>query len=213
MDGLDLITQYFPGLTDRQRSQFEAMGALYASWNQRINVISRQDIDNVYEHHILHSLAIARVLQPVEGTTFMDLGTGGGFPAIPLAVLWPQCTFHLIDRIAKKLRVAADVASELGLTNITVQHGDAGECHHTFDYVLSRAVMPLDALINACRRNIAPTGANTLANGLLCLKGGDLTAEIQAVRRPVVTYPIAQYYPQLPWYADKYVVYVAMQGR
>lgn len=205
-----LIDQYFPGLSERQREQYAAMGPLYAEWNARINVISRQDIDNVYPHHILHSLSIALFMTPVDGDTFMDLGTGGGFPAIPLAVMWPECTFHLVDRVAKKLRVAQAVADALGLDNVTCQHGDASECHRQFHYVLSRAVMPLPALVNACRRHFLPSPlpGQRLPNGLICLKGGDLADEIAAARRHVEAVPLSDYFPAEPWYRDKYLLYL-----
>ena len=157
----DIILKYFPELTAGQIDQFNTMGELYPEWNEKINVISRKDIDNLYVNHILHSLAIAKFLGPLEaGTTFMDLGTGGGFPGIPLAVMYPDCRFHLIDRIAKKLRVAADVAEKIGLKNVTFRHGDVGECHDRFNYVVSRAVMPLDKLVKLVVRNISPVSVS-----------------------------------------------------
>ena len=139
--GMKLIGRYFPKLTDSQRRQFEALGALYDHWNGMVNVISRKDIGNLYGHHILHSLAIARFLTPQPGTEFMDLGTGGGFPGIPLAIMWPQCSFHLIDRIGKKVNVARQVAQAIGLDNVTFQHGDAAECRRRFDYVVSLSLI------------------------------------------------------------------------
>ena len=162
---MDEILKYFPELTDRQREQFAALGTLYPEWNDKINVISRKDIDNLYEHHILHSLAIARFITPVSGTRILDLGTGGGFPGIPLAIMWPDCQFHLIDRIGKKIRVARSVAESTGLTNVTLQHGDIGECHDKFDYVVSRAVMKLGDLIPLIRKNVSPTDRNKLPQG------------------------------------------------
>lgn len=153
---MDEILRYFPELTPTQTERFMLLDALYREWNEKINVISRRDIDNLYVNHVLHSLSIARFFTPVSGTTFMDLGTGGGFPGIPLAILWPDCNFHLIDRIGKKIKVASAIAEAAGLENITFQHGDSGECHRKFDYVVSRAVMALPELVKACRGNIAP---------------------------------------------------------
>lgn len=210
MTGIEIIEKYFPTLTPQQHEQFEAMGRLYPEWNSKINVISRKDIDNLYVNHILHSLAIARFLGELEpGTALMDLGTGGGFPAIPLAVMYPQCRFHLVDRIAKKLRVAADVAAQTGLTNVTIQHGDAGECHEKFDYVVSRAVMPLDKLVKLTARNVRPgkRGANRYDNGIVCLKGGDLEAESDGVRYPVIEFMVNEFFNE-PFFDTKKLIYV-----
>ena len=210
MTGIEIIEKYFPTLTPLQREQFEAMGHLYPEWNCKINVISRKDIDNLYVNHILHSLAIARFLGELEpDTALMDLGTGGGFPAIPLAVMYPHCRFHLVDRIAKKLRVAADVAEHTGLTNVTIQHGDAGECHDKFDYVVSRAVMPLDKLVKLTARNVKPgkRGSNRYDNGIVCLKGGDLEAESEGVRYPVIEFMVNEFFNE-PFFDTKKLIYV-----
>lgn len=206
---MDEILQYFPNLSDTQRSQFEALGRLYPEWNEKINVISRKDIDNLYPHHILHSLAIGKFITPVDGTTFLDLGTGGGFPGIPLAILWPECRFHLIDRIGKKIRVAQSIAEEIGLKNVTFQHGDIGECHNKYDFVVSRAVMQLDELVRLIRRNISPKSSNRLPNGLICLKGGDLGAELGRVRQPMIDVPLSDYFPQ-EYFASKDLIYVEL---
>lgn len=206
---MDEIIRYFPGLTPGQRAQFEALEALYRDWNEKINVISRKDIDELYTHHVLHSLAIAKFMTPAPGTTFMDLGTGGGFPAIPLAIMWPDCTLHLVDRIAKKLRVAADVAAGIGLSNVTFQHGDAGECRQKFDYVVSRAAMDLPSLIKASAKNISHRPLNSLPGGLLCLKGGDLTEEIRAAARPVVDMPLSDWFAG-EYFATKQLLYVKL---
>ena len=189
-----IIEKYFPELTDLQKEQFEKIGPLYADWNQKINVISRKDIDNLYVHHVLHSLAIARFMTPIEGTTFLDMGTGGGFPGIPLAIMWPHCRFHLVDRIGKKIGVAKAIAEAIGLTNVTFQHGDIGECRTRFDYVVSRAVMTLDKLIPLVRKNISSKDSNRLPNGLLCLKGGELDEEIRAARIPTLVVPLSDYF-------------------
>lgn len=206
---MDEILQYFPNLSDTQRSQFEALGRLYPEWNEKINVISRKDIGNLYPHHILHSLSIGKFITPVDGTTFLDLGTGGGFPGIPLAILWPGCSFHLIDRIGKKIKVAQSIAEEIGLKNVTFQHGDIGECHNKYDFVVSRAVMQLDELVKLIRRNISSKSSNRLPNGLICLKGGDLGAELGRVRQPMIDVPLSDYFPQ-EYFATKDLIYVEL---
>ncbi len=212
MIGQELPEKYFSTLTEQQRGQFAMMGQLYPEWNEKINVISRKDIDNLYVNHILHSLTIARFLGDIAAdTTFMDLGTGGGFPGLPLAVMYPQAHFHLIDRIGKKLRVAEDIANKLGLKNVTFQHGDVGECHDKFDYVVSRAVMPLDKLVKLVRRNIASAhrSENRYDNGLICLKGGDLSVESEEVTLPVVEFMVNEFFDE-PFFDTKKLVYVPM---
>lgn len=215
MENLEAVFKYFPSLTETQRSQLERMGSLYPEWNDKINVISRRDIDNLYINHVLHSLAIAAFLGPVEdGTTFMDLGTGGGFPGIPLAVMYPNCRFHLIDRIAKKLRVADDVARTLGLANVTIQHGDSGECHTRFDYVVSRAVMPLNDLVKISARNVQPgrRNGNRYDNGIICLKGGDMSLESAGVPHPVMEYGVTEFFGE-PFFETKKLIYVPVKRR
>lgn len=204
--GIDIITKYFK-LTDVQRSRFESLGTLYPEWNDKINVISRKDIDNLYVNHILHSLAIAKFITPVDGTTFLDMGTGGGFPGIPLAIMWPQCRLHLIDRIGKKIRVAEDIATRIGLDNVTFQHGDIGECRDRYDFVVSRAVMRLDELVPLIKKNVARQSRNGYPNGLICLKGGDLTSEINGVRYPVIEEPLSRYFNE-EYFDTKKLVYV-----
>lgn len=210
MEGLDNIYSHFPALTDVQRGQFAALGTLYPEWNDKINVISRRDIDNLYINHVLHSLSVAAFLGDVmPDTAFLDLGTGGGFPGLPLAIMWPQARFHLIDRIAKKLRVAADIAARIGLTNVTFQHGDSGECHERFEYVVSRAVMPLDRLVKIAVRNVAPgrRSGNRYDNGIVCLKGGDIETESADVTLPVIEYPVNEFFPE-HFFETKKLVYV-----
>lgn len=205
---IDIITKYFPALTPRQIEQYEELGTLYPQWNDKINVISRKDIDNLYCNHILHSLAIARFLENLrEGTTMVDLGTGGGFPGIPLAIFYPQCRLHLIDRIGKKIKVAQSIAEAVGLRNVTFQHGDMGECHGKYDYVVSRAVMPLPDLVKITRSNVAGKSSNKYANGLVCLKGGDLSEEINATRLPAMDIPLSDYFSE-PFFATKSLIYV-----
>lgn len=205
----EIIYRYFPQLTPRQREQIEALGPLYADWNAKINVISRKDIDNLYEHHVLHSLAIAKFMTPVPDTRFIDLGCGGGFPGIPLAIMWPDVTFHLIDRTGKKIKVATEVAQAIGLTNVTLQHGDAAECHRKFDFVVSRAVMRLDELVRLSRRLIAPRGRNKWPNGLVCLKGGELAAEMSAGGPNALDVPLSDYFTD-DYFATKSLVYVPL---
>ncbi len=208
-DTVDIITRYFPDLTSEQIEAFSRLETLYSDWNAKINVISRTDTGNLYTRHVLHSLAIAKFLGNLpEGVTMMDLGTGGGFPGIPLAILYPQCKFHLIDRIGKKIRVANDIADQIGLTNVTFQHGDSGECHTTFDYVVSRAVMPLDALVKACSRNIRHDKLST-PPGLICLKGGDLAEEIKATKKHVVDVPVSDYFTE-EFFDTKHIIYVPL---
>jgi 16S rRNA methyltransferase gidB len=206
---MDEILKYFPDLTPVQREQFAAIGPLYKEWNEKINVISRKDIDNIYEHHILHSLAIAKFVTPAQGTKILDMGTGGGFPGIPLAIMWPQCHFHLIDRIGKKIKVATAIAESVGLENVTFQHGDMGECHSRFDYVVSRAVMKLDELVKIVKRNISPSTANRLPAGLLCLKGKDLVDELGAVRHPIIEVPLQDYFSE-EFFSSKSLIYVEL---
>lgn len=206
---MEELLKYFPTLTSRQIEQFEALGTLYPEWNEKINVISRKDIGNLYTHHILHSLAIARFFTPVDGTRLIDLGTGGGFPGIPLAILWPGCSFHLIDRIGKKIRVATEIASAIGLDNVTLQHGDSGECHEKFDFVVSRAVMQLDELVRISARLVCKPSRNRIPNGLVCLKGGDLGAELGRVKRPLLEVPLAEYFSE-PYFEGKDIVYVEL---
>ena len=164
---MDLLIKYFPNLSNTQVAQFLQLGVLYPSWNEKINVISRKDIDNLYVNHILHSLAIAKFLMPVDGSTFLDMGTGGGFPGIPLAILFPECKFHLIDRIGKKIKVASSIAEEIGLTNVSFQHGDIAECRSQYDFVISRAVMRLDDLLPLIKKNISSVQKNAFPNGVI----------------------------------------------
>lgn len=206
---MEEILKYFPGLTPVQIEQLRMLGPLYRDWNEKINVISRKDIDNLYTHHILHSLAIARFFTPAPGTTFLDMGTGGGFPGIPLAIMWPDCRFHLIDRIGKKIRVATEIASAVGLKNATSQHGDIGECREKYNFVVSRAVMRLEALLPLIRKNIAAKDSSKLPNGLIVLKGGDLDGEMRGVNMPVLEVPLSDWYSE-EFFETKKLLYVEL---
>lgn len=206
---MEVLLRYFPALTDRQQEQFAALGSLYPEWNAKINVISRKDIDNLYEHHILHSLAIAKAVMFRAGTSVLDLGTGGGFPGIPLAILFPDSRFRLIDGTGKKIRVAAEIASAIGLTNVEAVQRRGEEEHERFEFVVSRAVMPLPDLVRLVRKNISSTQKNALPNGLLCLKGGNLEGETIPFRRIVQTYQLSQWFSE-PWFREKQLVYIPL---
>lgn len=206
---MEVLLRYFPALTDRQQEQFAALGSLYPEWNAKINVISRKDIDNLYEHHILHSLAIAKAVMFRAGTSVLDLGTGGGFPGIPLAILFPDSRFRLIDGTGKKIRVAAEIASAIGLTNVEAVQRRGEEERERFEFVVSRAVMPLPDLVRLVRKNISSTQKNALPNGLLCLKGGNLEGETTPFRRIVQTYQLSQWFSE-PWFREKQLVYIPL---
>ena len=203
----EIIKKYFPELTKRQQEQFEALDALYHDWNAKINVISRKDIDQLYEHHVLHSLAIAKTIRFRPGTRILDFGTGGGFPGIPLAILFPDCEFKLIDGTGKKIRVAQEVSQAIGLTNCHPEHLRGEDERRQYHFVVSRAVMPLPDLVKIVRKNIAKPQLNALPNGILCLKGGDLQAETQPFRNIVETTDISTFFTE-DWYKGKYVIYL-----
>ena len=206
---MEVITRYFPDLDEAQRRRFEALGALYADWNAKINVISRRDIDNLYIHHVLHSLSIERLIRFRAGSAVMDVGTGGGFPGIPLAILFPEVTFHLVDSVGKKIRVAQAVADALALKNVTMQHERVEDERGRFDFVVSRAVMPLRDLAAVVRKNIREEQQNALPNGLICLKGGELQQEIASFRKQVVRLDIDAYFRE-PYFKTKQIVYVPL---
>lgn len=206
---LDIILKYFPNLTEEQRRQFAALYDLYIDWNAKINVISRKDIENLYEHHVLHSLGISKIIQFRPGTTIMDLGTGGGFPGIPLAILFPEVKFHLVDSIGKKVRVATEVANAIGLKNVTFRHARAQEEKQRFDFVVSRAVMPLTDLLKIIKKNISPTQKNALPNGLICLKGGELENETMPVKHKTTIHHLNEDFKE-PFFETKKVVYVSI---
>lgn len=205
---MELILKYFPDLTEEQKRQFAALYDLYTDWNSKINVISRKDIENLYEHHVLHSLGIAKVIRFKPGTKVMDLGTGGGFPGIPLAILFPEVQFHLVDSIGKKVRVATEIAGSIGLKNVTTRHARAEEEKQLFDFVVSRAVMPLTDLLKIIRKNISPKQQNTLPNGLICLKGGELEKETMPVKNKTTMWNLKEFFGE-EFFETKKVVYVA----
>jgi len=206
---MDIILKYFPDITEEQKKQFAALYDLYTEWNAKINVISRKDIENLYEHHVLHSLGIARVIQFRTESRIMDLGTGGGFPGIPLAILFPEVHFHLVDSIGKKVRVATEVATAIGLKNITFRHARAEEEKQTFDFVVSRAVMPLADLIKIIKKNISVKQQNALPNGLICLKGGELEHEAMPFKHKTVMHNLSDEFEE-EFFKTKKVVYVSV---
>ena len=205
---MELILKYFPDLTEEQKRQFAALYDLYTDWNSKINVISRKDIENLYEHHVLHSLGIAKVIRFKPGTKVMDLGTGGGFPGIPLAILFPEVQFHLVDSIGKKVRVATEIAGSIGLKNVTTRHARAEEEKQLFDFVVSRAVMPLTDLLKIIRKNISPKQQNALPNGLICLKGGELERETMPVKNKTTMWNLKEFFGE-EFFETKKVVHVA----
>ena len=206
---MEIIKKYFPAITEQQQEQFAALKALYEDWNQKINVISRKDIDNLYEHHVLHSMAIAKMINFRPGTRILDFGTGGGFPGIPLAILFPECQFKLIDGTGKKIRVAQEVAQAIGLKNCEPTHLRGEEEKGKYDFVVSRAVMPLPDLVKIVKKNIAKESHNALPNGVICLKGGNLESELQPYRKIVETAELSQWFSE-EWFKEKYVIYLPL---
>ena len=204
---MEIIKKYFEGLSEEQQRQLAMLGDLYREWNAKINVISRKDIDNLYEHHVLHSLAIARAYHFQEGTEILDFGTGGGFPGIPLAIMLPHCHFKLIDGTGKKIRVAQEVIAATGLKNCRAEHLRGESEQGRYDFVVSRAVMPLPDLLKIVRKNISRQQHNAMANGIICLKGGELGNELHPFRRIVEQQDISQWF-QEEWFKEKYVVYL-----
>ena len=204
---MNIITKYFTDITDVQRRQFEALYELYQDWNSKINVISRKDIDNLYEHHVLHSLAIAKTIKFKDDTDILDFGTGGGFPGIPLAILFPNCRFQLIDGTGKKIRVATEVANAIGLKNCTPVHKRGEEEKGKYDFVVSRAVMPPPDLERIVRKHMSDKQRNSMPNGIICLKGGNVEGEIQPFRKYVEVTEISQWFDE-EWFKEKYVIYL-----
>ena len=204
---MEQILKYFPNLTEKQKEQFAALYDLYYDWNSKINVISRKDIENLYLHHVLHSLGIAKMINFRPGTTVMDFGCGGGFPGVPLAILFPEVKFHLVDSIGKKVRVAREISEAIGLENITFAHSRGEDVKDKFNFVVSRAVMPLTDLVKICRKNVNKEQHNALPNGIICLKGGDLNAEVQPFKKCVDMIDLFDNFKE-EFFKGKKVVYV-----
>lgn len=204
---IEIIKKYFPQLTPKQEEQFAALDALYHDWNAKINVISRKDIDNLYEHHILHSLAIAKRINFREGTNVLDFGTGGGFPGVPLAIFFPEANFKLIDGTGKKVRVAQEVADAIGLENVLPSHLRGEEENGKFDFIVSRAVMPLPDLMKIVKKNIASDQHNVLPNGVIVLKGGNLDEELKPYKNIAEKTELSQWFDE-EWFKEKYLIYV-----
>lgn len=204
---MDSITQYFPAITDEQRHQYEQLFELYKDWNSKINVISRKDIDNLYEHHVLHSLAIAKALRFKDGTKIMDFGCGGGFPGIPLAIMFPECQFKLIDGTGKKIRVCQEIASAIGLKNVVAEHLRGEDEKGKFDFIVSRAVMPLPDMVKIVRKNVSKEQHNAMPNGIFCLKGGNLQSEIHPFKNIVEQTDLSSFFNE-EWFKEKHLIYL-----
>lgn len=204
---MQIIEKYFKELSERQREQLAKLDELYRDWNSKINVISRKDIDNLYEHHVLHSMAIGKLIHFKEGTQILDFGTGGGFPGIPLAILFPLCSFKLIDGTGKKVRVATEVARAIGLTNVVAEHLRGEDEKGKFDFVVSRAVMPLPDLVKIVTKNISKKQNNALPNGIICLKGGNLDAELRPYRHLAEVTPVSNWFKE-DWFKEKNIIYL-----
>ena len=203
------ILEYFPHLTDKQIEQFKALQALYEDWNQKINVISRKDISNLYSHHVLHSLAIAKAINFKDGTTIMDFGTGGGFPGIPLAIMFPNCKFKLIDGTGKKIMVANEVIKAIGLTNVVAEHIRGEEENGKYNFIVSRAVMPLPDLIKIVKKNISKEQNNALPNGVIVLKGGNTEGEIHEHKKLAEITPLSNWFKD-DWFKEKSLIYIPL---
>ena len=203
------ILEYFPHLTDKQIEQIKALQALYEDWNQKINVISRKDISNLYSHHVLHSLAIAKAINFKDGTTIMDFGTGGGFPGIPLAIMFPNCKFKLIDGTGKKIMVANEVIKAIGLTNVVAEHIRGEEEKEKYNFIVSRAVMPLPDLIKIVKKNISKEQNNALPNGVIVLKGGNTEGEIHEHKKLAEITPLSNWFKD-DWFKEKSLIYIPL---
>ena len=206
---MEQLLRYFPNLTDIQKAQFAALYDLYFDWNSKINVISRKDIENLYEHHVIHSLAIAEILRFQPGSTILDVGTGGGFPGVPLAILFPECQFTLIDSIGKKIKVGTEISNAIELKNITLKHLRVQKEKGKYDFVVSRAVMPLDDLVKLVKKNVSNKHNNALPNGLICLKGGELQHEVLPYKNIAELYELSDYF-QEEFFKTKKGVYVPL---
>lgn len=206
---MELIKKYFPELSKKQQKQFAALQDLYNEWNTQINVISRKDEDNFYERHVLHSLGIAKIMQFKDGSRILDIGTGGGFPGIPLAILFPECDFVLVDSIGKKIKVVNEVTQVLGLKNVVGIHERAEKINEQFDFVVSRAVTAMPAFLPWTKNKFLKKNKNTFPNGILYLKGGDLTEELAGVKQSIKQFPLSDYFSE-EFFDTKKVIYVKM---
>ncbi len=209
---MTIIQKYFTNLTGLQVEQFAQLEALYNDWNAKINVISRKDIQNLYEHHVLHSLGIAKVVNFRDGTTVMDLGTGGGFPGIPLAILFPHVQFHLVDSVGKKVKVANEVATAIELKNVKFSHARAEEIKEQYDFVVTRAVMPMVDLVKVARKNIKKEQHNAVPNGIIALKGGELNGEIASMKNIATVWELSDFFDE-EYFKTKKVVHVTIVNR
>lgn len=205
----EIISKYFPHLTAKQQEQFNQLDGLYREWNAKINVISRKDIDNLYPHHVLHSLGIAKVITFRPGTTVLDIGTGGGFPGIPLAILFPECKFKLVDSIGKKIKVAQAVADAIGLDNVVIEHRNVVEEKQKYDFVVSRAVMNASDLVKLVRKNVHHEQHNSLPNGLICLKGGDVAEEMAPFAKCSEVWNLSDFFDE-EFFETKKVTYITL---
>ncbi len=206
---MEIILKYFPDISDTQRQQFEALDELYHGWNEKINVISRKDIDNLYEHHVLHSLAIAKMFNFKKDTRILDFGTGGGFPGIPLAIMFPDVKFKLIDSIGKKIHVVDEVIKAIGLNNCVTEQRRGENERKIYDFVVCRAVMSIPDLMGIVRKNVSRKGCNSMPNGIICLKGGNIDEELQGFKKDTEITEISDLF-QEDWFANKFVVYLPM---
>lgn len=206
---MEQIIKYFSNLSDIQKKQFEKLYDLYNDWNTKINVISRKDIENLYEHHVLHSLAIAKAIRFRPETSVLDFGTGGGFPGIPLAIMFPDVKFKLIDGTGKKIMVATEVIKAIELTNCQAEHLRGEDEHDKFDFIVSRAVMPLPDLVKIVKKNIKKEQKNSMPNGLLCLKGGNVEAEVRPFKHIVEVTDLGNWFNE-PWFKEKHLIYLPL---
>lgn len=207
---MEIIKQYFTNLTETQVEQFAQLEALYNDWNAKINVISRKDIQNLYEHHVLHSLGIAKVIRFAPGTQVLDFGTGGGFPGIPLAIMFPDTQFHLVDSIGKKVRVAQAIADSIGLKNVKTSHSRVEDIKDKYDFIVTRAVMPLIDLVKISRKNLKKEMINGLPNGIIALKGGELDREMATMKNICTVWDLSDYFKE-EYFETKKVVHVGLK--
>jgi len=206
---MNTILKYFPNLTEKQIEQLSALFDLYSEWNSKINVISRKDIENLYIHHILHSLSITKFISFTDDSQILDVGTGGGFPGVPLAIFYPKVKFVLVDSIGKKIKVAQEISSAIGLQNVEFKHCKAQDEKYKYDFVVSRAVMPLPDLIKIIRKNISHVQRSPLPNGLICLKGGELENEVSEFRKYAEIEDLSTYFEE-DFFTTKKIIYVPL---